>query len=789
MKLKYLSLCVLGLSFSGCSSHVIKSNSLTQNQSASERAIQAMNAIYAYPDFDYRGEVKLKLAQNDAQTLKESKKTAKKLDPDLQQKLDQYLKQQNIKLSHAQKQALFQSMSVKKIDKVSDIVGKGAGFIENILNDSQFSYDGTVNYRQKIATFNLDTKYQKPNLLVQVRIPSVIDFKDSKFYTNIFSIMPYLANTKAQSQFAYYDFSKYKKDISNIDAKALVEFLKQSGATTYILSPQDQIKTVSLSAEEKSKGAVEKIRIQTSVEELMQQAELYALVNRQYFMNSVLKIDAAKVAALMDQSSKVEDAETDEVLSAAEHASEDPDTSEAEQAMSDLHEAVNRLFNEEEEGEEESTDEDDAVDATATTQDEASSEDDQDLEVSSQKSETSPSAELTEASLTEEQCNALTSGPSKVRMGDLEYCNTAFDIDLLTPSASSLSTSKQAKAAQKTQLTEIFTVYDQGNLVDAEHFKQLWNTHLTEIDATLPEKSQRTPLIIDISLDAQGRATQMDYDATFDFGKLNRQMNVKFDLQIRNYGNATKIDRQALNQALPFKDAFKGSLIETFSGVQTDSASGKNQKLEVESFSWEEQLQELATKVYLQTGSYEKTYKAIFIAKLTAEQPEIVKYYSAQDLQEIAAVYAFRFSDEEIYNLKGEALKQNKALQIKHQLILDGDSFDEALGGDVDSIVTDVIETQKTALDIQKLSQQYKSAEAIFAQYYVQKYEVENELEASDRADFQKTAKVLAKAFVALKAHKFNSKMIQSLDENALQFIDYGVFRDTYQALLDAKIK
>ena len=802
MRLKYLSLCLLGLSLSGCAQHVIKSNSIDQNQSTAQRAIQGVNAIYEYPNFDYRGGVKLKIEQNSSQVQKNAKKMLKSTDRALEEKLNQYLKQQNIQLSHVQKQAVLQQALKNENSSLTEVFGKGAGYFESILKDLQFNYDGTVNYRQKIATFNVDTKYQKPNLLVHARIPSVIDFKESKFYSNIFSLMPYLANPQDQNQFAFYDFSKYKNDISNIDIKALVEFLKQSGAITYVLAPENQVKTVALTADEKAKGAVEKIRIQSTVDELMLQAELYALVNRTYLVESVLKVDTSKVAKVLSDQSEVYEASAEaEVVNAAAEAL---DTDPAQRAMYELHEAITHHFNDEEY---EASDTEYVADATAETAVEATEaavaaavrasddvylEDDENIvAVETAQEESSKgeyySEDASSRTLSEEQCSALEKDTSVARMGDVAYCDYYYEIDLIT--ADVLSDTEHAKrnqAKQKERLNDTFTEYDQNQLVTAEQFKQLWAAHQSDIEASMSPQSKRTPLVMDVVLDAQGRAIHMDYDLTFDYELLQRKFNVKFNMEILNYGNATKIDRQALNQAKSFQDAFKGSLIETFTGKGKTSLSEEDS--EVYTLSWDEQLEDLAGKVYLQTGSYDKTYKAVFIAKLTQEKPALIKQYSAKDLQEIATVYSYIFSDEDVYSLKGQALEKVQALQEKHHLNEDL-QFDQSIGNDVDRIVLGVLDKYQSTIDVQKLSKQYKSAEAIFTQYYVQKFTAENTIENNDLAELQKTAKVLAKAYVALKAENFKPKLIQSLDDGALQFIDYAIFKETYQALLDAKIK
>lgn len=54
MRLKYLSLCLLGLSLSACSSHVIKTNTSPAN-SIEQRAANGVNAMYEYPSYDYNG--------------------------------------------------------------------------------------------------------------------------------------------------------------------------------------------------------------------------------------------------------------------------------------------------------------------------------------------------------------------------------------------------------------------------------------------------------------------------------------------------------------------------------------------------------------------------------------------------------------------------------------------------------------------------------------------------------------------------------------------------------------
>ncbi|WP_335960087.1 hypothetical protein [Acinetobacter bereziniae] len=799
MHLKKLTLCLLGLSLSACSTHVIKSNALNADQDAPQRAIQGFNALYEYPNFDYRGQFQVHLdrPQKD-QNLKST--DSKQLDPAIEKKVNQYLKDQKIKLTDIQKKELYQAIAKQDSNYISRFVGMGADVVQNIVNDLQIRYDGTVNYRQKMASFNLETQYKKPNLSVEMRIPTVLDMNNYKFYTHIFSIMPYLANSQDQDKYAYYDFSKYKDDINKVNGKALIELLKQSGATSYLIAAPHQIQNLAVSSADKQAGIVEKIRLNTSVEEMFLQGQLYSTVNRQYLMNSVFGLNQSNIAKILGPSSDSQVSDeayeaAQEAMKAADEAvagitSSDDSANDASSAMYELYNAVNRKSHESLEEEVEAGDasqaaydaeqaaraavEDDGDDATA----------DQERDSENETVEAAADGNTTKI-LTEQQCEDLSKAKTNPRFGDVEYCQYHYEIDVLKGEQQKESSSDTAlREKNKTALVSTFNGYAKDQLVDAQQFKQLWNQHLTEIESSLPAPDKRNPLIVDLSLDNKGRAVKADYDMGLDLDTLNRKLNIKMDMQFLNYGNASKIDQNVLKQAKPFKEIFKGSIMQQAVGGIAGSERSDEQKY----LSLDERLEQLAEQVFAQTGSYEKTYKAVFIAKLTAQKPELIKQYSAQDLQEIAAIYAYSYSDEEIYNPKGQALKQIQALQKKHHLE-DDHQYDDELGNDVDGIVAKIWKAKQSTLEVQSLVKKYKTTEAVFAQYYMQKFEAENEIEKSQRGEFIKTAKVLAKSYVAFKNNKFNDQVVSTLNVDSTEFIDYDLFKQAYQALSDAKLK
>ena len=788
MQLSKLSLCLLGLSLSACSTHVVKNNT---NQDVAQRAVQGINALYEYPSFDYRGQVRVQLNKTHQEQRNSKDAATPQLDPTVEKKLEQYLKQQKIQLTPVQKKELYQTLAQQNSSNFNSFVGMGADVVQSILNDMQIQYDGTVNYRQKMASFNIETIYKKPNLSVEMRIPTVIDFNEYKFYAQIFSLIPYLARPEDQHKYAYYDFSKFKNEISRVDTKAFVEFLKQSGATSYILSPTEQIETLKLGAAEKQLGGVEKIRLNTSLEELLLQANLYSSINREYFVNSVLGLNPSTLEKIS------EEYETGAKKPLNESTAEDTHVNSAEEAsdaMYKLYDAVNKtayaIHKENDTQPEES--EKDAIDYANTATEIAQADQYEDEEESVEADDEYDNGDVDDESedvekiLTEQQCQDLAKTKLNTRFGDVEYCDYHYEIDVLStqPEKSSLFDKEYIK--KNAEISAKFATFgNKDHLVDANAFKQLWIQHQADIDASLPPKSQRNPMLVDLVLDGKGRGVKVDYDIGMDLGELNRKLNVKFDMQFLNYGNASKVDSQALKEAKSFAEIFNGSLIGAAVGGFTKRLPDSSGQAYV---SLNERLDRLAEQVFLQTNAYDQTYKAVFIAELTAKKPDLVKRYSAQDLQEIATVYAYSYSDEAVYNPKGVALKQIEALKKKHHLE-DDHQYDDTLGNRVNGIVTDAMKSKQNVLDIQKLQKQYKTTEAIFAQYYMQQFEAENTVEKEQRAEFLKTVNVLSKTYTAFKKNKFNDQLVAGLNEDSVEFIDYDLFKKVYQALSDAQLK
>ena len=348
MQLKKLSLCLFALSLTACSSHVIKSNNTTVN-ALDQRASNGINAMFDYPSYDYNGTFKFALDENSSKKTSTSismQKNNISADPELEKQVQAVLKAQRIHLTTAQLQQLYQSIAAEDLRGLdsSSRSSKVESFLMNFLSELQFSYDGSIHYKQKLASMNLTARYERPTLLVQAKVPMIVDFDNYKFYTNYFALMPFMVNKDSQSTLAYIDFSKYKKDFEKFDIKAMASYLKESSALPYVLADGKNLERVSLNAQDKAQGAVEKIRLKISLEEWFLQARLYEQVNKPYFKEKMAGIfkDESTDTKVVDAAAA---ADSDESLASLSTYGMTETEAEAYKASQALYTLVNARFN------------------------------------------------------------------------------------------------------------------------------------------------------------------------------------------------------------------------------------------------------------------------------------------------------------------------------------------------------------------------------------------------------------------------------------------------------------
>jgi hypothetical protein len=794
MNLKYLSLCLISIGLFGCSQQFVQKNK-QQNTTLNQRASSGLNAIYETSSFDFKGQLLIRNTPSDIKITtgpKVEQQTAA-LSTDIKNKVNEVLRSQNIQLSNAEKKALYESLA-QQSDPYSFLYSYGSGeskstkFITgllNFLNNFELSYDGSVHYRKKLATLNLNFQYEKPTLLVKAKVPMAIDFNQYKFYMNYFSLAPYLVNSEDQSAMAYLDFSKYKDVGEKFDFKAFVEYGKQMNAVNFLLAEPDSLENVSINAAEKQSGTVEKIQLRTNVTDLFYQNLFFDYVNEPYVFEKILGQKWTESAE--------EDAEAVDEHSSVYDEAEESDESNAIKSSERVFSLISEKFDQSDdietvEVEEYSPDVEDGVAASKiyigeNDDDQYDDEDDEDQ------------YDREIESLSEQACHALLNSKEQIPVGFVNLCQEDFDIDVLSTEKNQNQSHErdgegvQGVISQLAQLQAIFKPYRSTELTDVFAFEKIWNQHQSEIQKILKENEfLAVPIRVTVSLDAQGRAQSIVYDAMksdLKYGKTH----VVSTTQFLNYGQATAIDTKVLKDAKSVKDVVKGSLLESvFSGVSSklgledvEDAEDEYEASEALDMSTQ-QLQKLALDTYKRTGSYVKAYQVVFAMFYAAKEPEKFKYYSMKDMNEIAELHAYQFSSE-LDEPTGAAATRLEKLAEKHHL-QQRSNFDYA-GSIAANFVDTIIASEKDDQYWKKIKQQYKTKQSAFAAHYETLYKKRYDFSKQDAPLLAQASKIMAQSFMDDLNGKLSKKSIQSLKPAHEEFVDQFIYYRTYEDIVE----
>ena len=804
MRLKYITLCLLGLSISGCTQHVIKSNA-SLDQQLGQQATHGLNAMFENASYDFKGQFSIQSdfnfneskprAQSNSKSNAQSNAT--NLDPELKKQLDQLLKNQKIPFTAKEKQALYDALA-REQNPYASLYSTGesrsartqiAESLVNLLNDLQFSYNGSVHFRQKLAALTLQLSYQKPTLQVQAQLPMVVDFNDYKFYTNYFAFMPFMVNRESQDRFAYIDFSKHKDAFGHIDFKKFAEYLKQMNALPYALAEPNQVHSVGLSKPEKDAGLSKKIRYIGDLETAQVQLGLFEYVNKLHYTQQIQAFDAERLIQDAEKTPSAADdamqAAKEAEMAAAGVATEDPAYASLERVTSLVNQQIHHLGSHTD-GDEQGI----AVDAVSDAVTDAAA------DVAYAEDETEDTEEVSASAssntLSEEACDALIN-TKNIPIGKVTACRDYQDIDVLAPKAvtQSVDTESFGQAAINVleELKPLFTAYQTEQLVDAQGFKQLWQKHQAEITPIMAQLgTERSPFVMDVALDQKGRAQNMDYNIVISDEQIGK-LQIKSTNQVFNYGNATAIDRQALKNAKSIEEVSKGSLLENVvkgmlgplgadasasQSVETKLSDTAEQPKDISDY-----YQKVAKQSYARHHSELKAYQATFALVFAAQRPEYIRYYSPATINEISEVYAYEFMD--IAEPKGSALKRLNQLRQKHVLQHQQD-FDE-LGERVANIVEDALDEAQESQQWKDLVKKYKTKQALFAHVYQEKFTDSYEIEPEQKADLAQAAQIFAKAFADDLKGQLTEKSLQGLKLEHDDFFSESTYYETYKSV------
>lgn len=774
MRLKQLTICLLGLSMAACSTYPINSHS-NNAVKLDDRAVQGLNAMYNYPNYDFNGRFNV----NFAAEKKAGNAEKQVIDAKLKSQLDQYIAAQNIKLSKQEKADLYEAIAGRDSSGRSD---RAQQFLSSFLKHTQFGYEGSIDFRERLATFDFSAKYEKQTLLVQTKVPMALDLKNHKFYINYFGVMPFMVNQENQDNYAYVDFSEYKDIVDKIDYKNLVTYLQENTAVPYLLANPEKLQRQSLSAADKSQGVVEKIRLKSSLEEFMLQQNFFEAANRGYVKHSVIdfeKVFNEKLEKMTEEASKYDEDKYSTYGMGAEEA-------EAYKASTKLYRLVNeKLHDRSDESEALEAEEahvpadyaeDDVAAASAAATDSAA--DAAAADVAAARA----AEDDREEGLSEEQCEALRDGKQRFSMGDVTYCQEEHYVYLLPSTDEDIEHPFKLIMSDKYEdLVKKFEASGSEKLITAAEFKQLWADNSTEIKALLATQKPND-FVVDVGLDEKGRAVKVDYDVDMYVQGMGT-FKLNSDNHILNYGQAKKISRSQFKNAKSIEEVTKDSPFEYMIGSLTralgnkgsaEAASGQSVK------SFDRQLEELAARIYDSTGSYSKVYEAVFLMMLSHEKPQIVQYYTPRELSEIARVYAYSYADQDIYDPQGKELAELEKLEVKHKLER-RDQFADRIGSEAYDVTTEAMEKRKDRQAWNKFVAQYKQPKTVFAQYYMQQFIEGEDLNTKQKAQLKRVSEILAQTYLDARKDQLTAKSIVNITEDDEEFIDYSLYSEVYE--------
>lgn len=741
MRLTTLSLSLLTVGLTACASLPQSSSQAVSStaQNINQQATTALNSLYTQPNYNFNARMYGDLQFSDVKT--DTANTQKQ-----QQIIEQFLRQQKIKLNNEHHQALLKQVEQTSSGLQNSRMQAGLSVLQNIAQYGELHYNGGIDFRNKRAMLEMQAHYQDANLLVQYRLPFFLDLQQNRVYMNDIDSQKLSGKAKQDVQSYYYDFSEHKEMLKAVNWKAFGDYLKVANALYYEnLIGQESVQQLKLTDEERKLGAVQKVRLNTSLEELVLENAIFEIVNKKFSEEKLLDLDKLKAEA-----NKIGKADT------------------APKAEPDVYDSAEELFDK-------IYDHLDSLEVDEHHHDHEHGDEHDHAEVETEQGE-----RLAEPydGLSPEQCRELVQ--NKPNFGTLTECYQEYGSTIFNEKSS--DTSLWANLfnmvlGNDEELNKTFAQYDNGELKTIEQFKEILAKHQDVIQKRLPKDLH--PVYMDTLIDAQGRLVGSNMVFNVDSNILDVKHvkgTVNFDMAVQNYGQAKVSLTANAKNAKPFTE-HPFALASKKGGHQYNYGSAL--------------AEDIAQSVYQQTKSYEQAYVATFISLLSHHRPEFLNYVSAKDLQEIALVYAYSYADEELYMLKPAQVKHIQALEKKHNLRSSRQMLNN-IGSQTAEIVEEIIQpvTTEPADDMvneaqkAELKKKFKTPESLFAHLYVQRYEVmmlDGKLEAESQVHLDKAGQFLAKAYADLRQNKFDDALLKQLTVEQGEYVSMLVYVGTVE--------
>lgn len=260
--------------FTGCLSRPSKIE-----QSPQHAVISAYQQLYSTPNYQFEGQFKInQLAFNrDPKVLQAVNKDADATD--------------NLATEEPEIETSEQHNSKSKLGRLGGM--KTDKLIDDLLytyaKRYQVNYKGVVDLRHGQIALSPEMRYEARNMAGYVQVPLLLDLRHAHLYADLSALSPWLVQVQNDGKYSRFDLSAYK---DKVDAKQLLEVLKQTTQASYQLPKSQQFQEMSLSAQERQQGAVRKVEFSQPLAHRMADVATFLSLN-QNSLKHILKDKAA----------------------------------------------------------------------------------------------------------------------------------------------------------------------------------------------------------------------------------------------------------------------------------------------------------------------------------------------------------------------------------------------------------------------------------------------------------------------------------------------------------------
>lgn len=290
MKLKFLAVALMSLGAVGCATQPasVSTTSLQQQVYSSYKGLVSKQS-YAFSS-------KIKLGSTEhALRLSENAAEQHESAPDKRIDIVNQLFTQQKGLTATQQQWMKEGITVdqfsyldKNLDKTRENVDK---IVSALMNRYYFAVDGVVDAKHGQFSITPKVGYESTNSQAWATFPLLLDAGQSKFYANLSALSPLFTDPQYDGQYFVFDYAKLLKE-SRINPKPLLQLMREYTLVNTALSAENEFQTVALSAQDKQRGGVKKIRHKVDYANLSAQSLLFFYLNKDYIKTAFAETKA-----------------------------------------------------------------------------------------------------------------------------------------------------------------------------------------------------------------------------------------------------------------------------------------------------------------------------------------------------------------------------------------------------------------------------------------------------------------------------------------------------------------